>query len=131
MLGFPGGSDSPPVVQQTRVSPWVRKIPWRRQWLSIPVFLPGEFHGQRNLVGSNPWGHTESDTTEWLTLHFSVLTRFKRQSPVVVLVSKFQPWSRKELSLLEDQTSLVIFLLTTEGERYRTMKTNTSPLHKM
>ena len=28
----------------------VRKIPWRREWLPIPVFMPGEFHGQRSLV---------------------------------------------------------------------------------
>ena len=26
--------------------------------------LPGEFHGQRSLVGYSPWGHKESDTTE-------------------------------------------------------------------
>ena len=44
-------------------SPWVGKIPWRRAWLPAPVFLPGEFHGQRSLVGYSPWGHTESDTT--------------------------------------------------------------------
>ena len=31
--------------------PWVRKILWRREWLSTPVFLPGKFHGQRNLAG--------------------------------------------------------------------------------
>ena len=31
--------------------PWVWKIPWRRAWLLTPVFLPGEFHGQRSLVG--------------------------------------------------------------------------------
>ena len=29
--------------------PWVRKIPWRRAWKPIPVFLPGETHGQRSL----------------------------------------------------------------------------------
>ena len=29
-----------------------------------PVFLPGEFPGQRSLVGYNPWGHKESDMTE-------------------------------------------------------------------
>ena len=44
--------------------PWVRKIPWRRGRLPIPVFLPGEFHGQRILTGYSPWGHKESDTTE-------------------------------------------------------------------
>ena len=40
----------------------------RREWLPTPVFLPGEFHGQRSLVGYSPWGHKEQDTTEWLTL---------------------------------------------------------------
>ena len=33
---------------------WVRKIPWRRKWLPTPVFLPGESHGQRSLVGYSP-----------------------------------------------------------------------------
>ena len=32
------------------------------------VFLAGEFHGQRSLVGYSPWGHKELDMTEWLTL---------------------------------------------------------------
>ena len=32
----------------------------------IPVFLPGESHGQRSLAGYSPWGHKESDTTEQL-----------------------------------------------------------------
>ena len=36
------------------LDPWVRKIPWRRAWQSTPVFLPGESHGQRSLVGYNP-----------------------------------------------------------------------------
>ena len=37
--------------------PWVRKIPWRRKWQHIPVFLPGKSHGKRSLVGYSPWGH--------------------------------------------------------------------------
>ena len=62
-----------PAMQETRgkrpgFNPWVRKIPWRKEWLSIPVFLPGEFHGQRSLVGYSPWSHKELDTTEQLTL---------------------------------------------------------------
>ena len=40
-----------------RFNPWVGKIPWRRKWQPIPVFLPGEFHGQRSLVGCSPWAH--------------------------------------------------------------------------
>ena len=46
--------------------PWVGKIPWRRKWQPTPVFLPGEFHGQRSLADYNPWGCKESDTTERL-----------------------------------------------------------------
>ena len=50
------------------IFPWVGKISWRRAWPPTPVFLPGESHGQRNLAGSGPWGHKESDRTE-ATLH--------------------------------------------------------------
>ena len=34
--------------------PWVGMIPWRRKWQPTPVFLHGESHGQRSLVGYNP-----------------------------------------------------------------------------
>ena len=44
--------------------PWVWKIPWRKAWQPTPVFLPGESHGQRSLVGYSPWGCKESDMTE-------------------------------------------------------------------
>ena len=37
--------------------PSVGKIPWRRKWQPIPVFLPGKSHGQRSLVGYSPWDH--------------------------------------------------------------------------
>ena len=47
---------------------WVRKIPWRREWLPTPLFLPGESHGQRSLAGYSPWDDKETDMTEWLTL---------------------------------------------------------------
>ena len=35
---------------------------WRREWQLTPVFLPGEFYGQRSLAGYSPWGHKESDS---------------------------------------------------------------------
>ena len=54
-----------PAVQE-RVDPWLRKIPWRREWLPTPVFLPGEFHGQGSLACCSPWGHKELDRTEQL-----------------------------------------------------------------
>ena len=50
-----------PTIQEAQV--WA-KIPWRREWLPTPVFLPGEFHGQRSLVGYSH-GITKSQT--WLT----------------------------------------------------------------
>ena len=37
-------------------NPWVGKRPWRRAWQPTPVFLPGEFHRRRSLVGNSPWG---------------------------------------------------------------------------
>jgi len=42
-----------PEMQETRFDPQFGKIPWRREWLPIPVF----FHGQRSLVGYSSWGY--------------------------------------------------------------------------
>ena len=69
-MGFPGGASSKePTCQcrrhkRSKFDPWVRKIPWRRAWQPTPVFLPGESHGQRRLMGDNPRDCKESDTTE-------------------------------------------------------------------
>ena len=46
---------------------WVGKMPWRKKWQPTAVFLPGELHGQRSLVGYGPWACKDSDTTELLT----------------------------------------------------------------
>ena len=40
---------------------------WRERQ-HTPVFLPGDFHGQKGLAGYSPRGHKESDLTEWLSL---------------------------------------------------------------
>ena len=47
-----------------RFHSWVREIPWRRAQQPIPVFLPGESHGQRSLAGYSPYGLKELDTIE-------------------------------------------------------------------
>ena len=47
---------NPPAVQETCFQPCVGKIPWRREWQPTPVFLPGEFPGQRSLAAYNLWG---------------------------------------------------------------------------
>jgi len=51
-----------------RFNPWIGKIPQRRKWQPIPVFLPENSHGQRSLAGYSPWGCKESDTTEQLSV---------------------------------------------------------------
>ena len=56
----------PTNARESGFDPWVRKIPWRREWQATPVFLPEKFHRQRSLAGYSPWGHKETDTTEWL-----------------------------------------------------------------
>ena len=55
-----------------KFDPWVKKIPWRREWLPTPIFWPGESHGQKSLQGYSPWGHKESDMTEQLTFSLSL-----------------------------------------------------------
>ena len=67
-MGFPGGSvvkNLPANAGDTREvgSISVGKIPWSRKCQTAPVFLPGEFHGQRSLAGYSPWGCKESDMT--------------------------------------------------------------------
>ena len=50
----------------------IKVVVWRRQWHPTPVLLLGKSHGWRSLVGCNPWGLEESDTTEQLHFHFSL-----------------------------------------------------------
>ena len=59
--------------RRPRFDPWVGKIPWRRKQQPTPVLLPGKSHGLRSLVGYSPWGHKESDVTEWLHFFASLL----------------------------------------------------------
>ena len=56
------------VMQETQVQSLGQEDLLEKEWLPTPVFLPGEFHGQRSLVGYSPWGCKESDTAERLTL---------------------------------------------------------------
>ena len=66
-MGLPSwlsGKESACQCRRHGFSPWIRKIPWRRQWQPTPVFLPGESHGPRCLAGYSSRGHKEPDTTE-------------------------------------------------------------------
>ena len=69
-VDFPGGSDGKRIRLQCGrpgFDPCIGKVLWRRERLLTPVFLPGEFQGQRSLAGYSSWGCKESDTTKPLT----------------------------------------------------------------
>ena len=57
-----------PLATQEMRETWVRSLDWedprRRAWQPTPVFLSGESHGQRSLVGYRPQVCRESDMTE-------------------------------------------------------------------
>ena len=68
-LGFPGGSDGKESACNSG-DPGLTPEPGNpleKEWLPTLVLLPGEFHGQRSLVGYRPCGRKESDMTEQLT----------------------------------------------------------------
>ena len=81
--------------------PWVGKSPWRRKWQSTPVFLPGEFHGERSLVG-----YKESDTIEWLSTQQHTQSNFTGARHVSEESDDSSP--RPHLSATAWGTSLVV-----------------------
>ena len=75
MLVFPCGSESKESACQCRTpgfDPWIRKIPWRREWLPTLVFLAGESHEQKSWAGYRSWGHKELDTTKRLSTQLPI-----------------------------------------------------------
>ena len=96
-LGLLGDSDGKKICLPCRrpgFDPCVGEIPWRREWLPTPVFLPGEFHGQRSLEGlqsmeSQRAGH------HWITNTFTYLNKNneKKDDVFSINVSKHQNWS--------------------------------------
>ena len=118
-------------MQETQVQSLGLEVPWRREWQPTPVFLPGEPHGQRSLVGYSPRGHKELDTTEWLTLLLlgrSVQTDTKRAP--FAFVSLDSPEFKRDLA------SLVTSVFTPFLTYFLSLRTSGSlhvsfPLHKI
>ena len=84
--------------------PWVCNVPWRREWQRTPVFLPGEFHGQRSL-GSQIVGHDwvtngfqeELQLWQWVKesiIFCNVLIKFWKR----VIVALWKSWAGFSLS---------------------------------
>ena len=57
----------------------------RRKWQPTPVFLPGESHGQRSLVGCTPWGCKEMSITECVHTHTHTHTHTHIECNVTIL----------------------------------------------
>ena len=64
-------------LKRCRFNPWVGKIPRRRKWQPILVFMPGKFHRPRRLAGYSPWSHrirhdwaTNTHTHTYTSTHF-------------------------------------------------------------
>ena len=72
ILGFSGGSDGKESAcnagDQGSI-PGSGRSPGKGNSQPTPVFLPGEFHGQRSLAGCHLWGHKELDMTNTFTFH--------------------------------------------------------------
>ena len=62
-----------PAMQEIWVWSLGQEDPLEEGMTPTPIFLPGEFYGQKSLAGYSPWCHKESDMTEWLTLLLSDL----------------------------------------------------------
>ena len=86
---------NPPAMQETKrpgFNPWVRKSPRSRKWQPTPVFLPGESHGQRSLVGGGPKKGSQRVRHDWetnhtLTTHCLTLLKIKTQLFISILMN--------------------------------------------
>ena len=67
-------------TQETLVWSLGGKIPWRRARHPTPVFLPGESHGQRSLMGYSPWGHKVRH--DWVTEYTLSSHTFSDRTPL-------------------------------------------------
>ena len=68
----------PDNAREVRDSGWIPgsgRSPGEEHGRTTPVFLPGESHGQRSLVGYSSWGCTEPDMTEATAEHTQSLLR--------------------------------------------------------
>ena len=69
----------------------------RRKWQPAPVFLPGKSHGQRSLVGYNPWGHRRArhnlatKQQQAIYLAPSTMDHIVRKASLVALVVRKLP----------------------------------------
>ena len=80
----PGGSDSK--ESTCLMKTWIQPLGWEDplEEYMRSIFFPGEFHGQRSLVGDSPWGHKESGTA-WQLMHHLVFLHIYSLGGTVLL----------------------------------------------
>ena len=93
-------------------------------WQPTPIFLPGKFHGQKNLAGYSPWGCNESNTTEWAQTNPIYIEVLYASAEQILLSCWYLPhqyltsWpipSVKERTSYPYTTPLFFFLATLES----------------
>ena len=86
--GFPHGAvvKNPPVSagDARDLGTRVGKISWSRKWQPTPVFLHGEFHGQRSLMGYRPTG-SQLDVIELLSMQYTSCNPHGSTAPVLYI----------------------------------------------
>ena len=70
---------NPPAMWETWFQSLVRKIPWKRAWQPTLVFLPGESHGHKRVVGYSSWSRRELDMTEQMKLKLQYFGHLMRR----------------------------------------------------
>ena len=75
--------------QECGFNSWIRKLSWRRKWQPIPVFFPGEIHGQRSLV----------DYAHGVTKSLIQLSNFTH-SLIIKQVNQGHTWSKLSSHLM-------------------------------
>ena len=78
---------------------------WRKKWLHTLVFLPGEFHGQRNLAGYSPWGCRVRH--DWMTNTQERTSKGQSTWPVTQEENRVVSWKPREESISRKMWSTV------------------------
>ena len=110
-MGFPrwcGSKESACQSRRCRFDPWVGKIPWRRKWQPTTVFLPGESHGQRSLVG---YSHGVTKSQTWLRTQTALWLLIGHQATLSIGEVEHQPPPRPSLPADLEQSPWFILLL--------------------
>ena len=70
-----------------KFDPWVGNIPWRRKWQLTPVFLLGEYYGQRSVTGYIVHGIFQARILEWVAIFFSRRSSRPRDQTLVSCIA--------------------------------------------